>query len=133
MSFKGDVLGYWGRNLIEDHHDRLLKKLPPPDRQFRTLHLPQLSDEGHDRTLTPRTVGILGAGVGGLYTALMLDSLDINYEILEASDHPGGRLFTHKFPGGNKYDYYVCCSFRVGTLGSHVAFLLSRLTRMWVP
>lgn len=30
-------------------------------------------------------VGILGAGVGGLYAALILDSLNIKYEIIEAS------------------------------------------------
>ena len=52
-------------------------------------------------------VGILGAGVGGLYTALILQSLDVNFEILESSDRTGGRLFTHKFPGGNFYDYFV--------------------------
>ena len=31
-------------------------------------------------------VGIIGAGVGGLYAAMMLQSLDIDYEILEASE-----------------------------------------------
>ncbi|KAI6143737.1 hypothetical protein BKA82DRAFT_36372 [Pisolithus tinctorius] len=51
-------------------------------------------------------VGILGAGVGGLYTALIPDSLDVEYEILEASDRIGGRLSTYKFPGGKIYDYY---------------------------
>ncbi|KIJ28053.1 hypothetical protein M422DRAFT_83647, partial [Sphaerobolus stellatus SS14] len=44
-------------------------------------------------------VGILGAGAGGLYTAMMLESLNITYEILEASERTGGRLFTHKFTG----------------------------------
>jgi hypothetical protein len=110
MDFGGDVLGYWGRNIIEDYDDTLLKKLPglsgADHRQ--TPQLP-LSKAGFHETGHP--VGILGAGVGGLYTALMLDSLDIKYEILEASDHTGGRLFTYKFPDSREYDYYVCHSF----------------------
>jgi hypothetical protein len=120
MDFEGDVLGYWGRNIIEDHHDILLKKLPSVVAQLRgpnetgaaPLRLPRLSEEGFD---TSGTVGILGAGVGGLYTALILDSLDIKYEILEASQRAGGRLFTYKFPEGKEYDYYVCHSFDVAT------------------
>jgi hypothetical protein len=36
-------------------------------------------------------VGILGAGVGGPYTALILKSLNVSYEIIEV------RLYTHKF------------------------------------
>lgn len=64
----------------------------------------------HDSNNTIKPVGIIGAGVGGLYTALMLDSLDIEYEILEASSRTGGRLFTYKFPKGDRYDYYVSLS-----------------------
>lgn len=65
----------------------------------------------------PLKVGIIGAGVGGLYTALLLDSLGIDYDILEASDRVGGRIFTHRFnetawsqstPNDpDYYDYYV--------------------------
>ncbi|EPQ57024.1 amine oxidase [Gloeophyllum trabeum ATCC 11539] len=51
-------------------------------------------------------VAIIGAGMAGLYTAMILDSLDLKYEILEASDHVGGRMFTYKFQGGSQYDYY---------------------------
>ncbi|TFK36513.1 hypothetical protein BDQ12DRAFT_609672 [Crucibulum laeve] len=51
-------------------------------------------------------VGIIGAGIGGLYTALMLDFLGISYEVLEAKSHSGGRLFTHHFKNGKFYDYY---------------------------
>jgi cation diffusion facilitator CzcD-associated flavoprotein CzcO len=53
-------------------------------------------------------VCIIGAGVAGLYTAMMLDFLGIKYEILEASERHGGRLYTHHF---NKldgpYQYFV--------------------------
>ena len=45
----------------------------------------------------PLKVGILGAGAAGLYAALLLDSLGIDYDILEASDRVGGRMFTHRF------------------------------------
>ena len=57
------------------------------------------------------TIGILGAGVAGLYTALMIDSLGpdsgITYQILEADQRIGGRLYTHKFEGYTPNDYYV--------------------------
>lgn len=52
-------------------------------------------------------VGILGAGIGGLYSALILQSLDIPFEIIEATNRIGGRLYTHKFEQGGKYDYFV--------------------------
>ncbi|CAA7261987.1 unnamed protein product [Cyclocybe aegerita] len=71
------------------------------------------SDEkkkSHDKTPVPEDrklkVGIIGAGVGGLYAALMLQSLDIPFEILERSDRVGGRLWTKKFEQGGRYDYY---------------------------
>lgn len=69
-------------------------------------------------------VGIVGGGVAGLFTALLLDwlneklgkksgekeYLDIDYEILEAAgeDRLGGRLYTHRFSGlqGGVHDYY---------------------------
>ncbi|KAG1798016.1 uncharacterized protein BJ212DRAFT_246701 [Suillus subaureus] len=104
MNFQGDVFGYWGRKIIE-HYDDLRKSIPPlttaPHEE--TSQIPELPKRGYGPL---GTVGILGAGVGGLYTALILDSLDINYEILEASDRTGGRLLTYNFPNGGKYDYY---------------------------
>ena len=45
----------------------------------------------------PLKVGILGAGVSGLYSALLLQSLGVDYEILEADCRVGGRIFTHYF------------------------------------
>ena len=53
-------------------------------------------------------VCIVGAGVSGLYIAMILDSLGIKYEILEGSGRIGGRLYTHNFPkNAGKYQYYV--------------------------
>jgi Flavin containing amine oxidoreductase len=57
-------------------------------------------------------VAIIGAGVAGLRTAMLLQRMNIPYKIFEASDRPGGRLFTYHFlskppknPKG-KHDYY---------------------------
>ena len=67
------------------------------------------------RPVSPYPVAILGAGVSGLYIAMMLDSLGIKYEILEGSGRIGGRLYTHYFPkNAGQYQYYVsfddfCC------------------------
>lgn len=55
-------------------------------------------------------VGILGAGCAGLYTAMILDTLDIKYEILEGSGRHGGRVLTHEFTSelrGQPYQYFV--------------------------
>lgn len=65
----------------------------------------------------PLKVGIIGAGAAGLYAAVLLDSLGIDYDILEASDRVGGRIFTYRFnqtawdasnpSQPDYYDYYV--------------------------
>ena len=53
-------------------------------------------------------VCIIGAGAAGLYTAMILESLGISYDLVEASDHVGGRLFTYKgFKNAEPYDYFV--------------------------
>ena len=49
-------------------------------------------------------VGIIGAGIGGLYAGMILKSLGIPYQILEASGRTGGRFYTHRFSDG---DYFV--------------------------
>ena len=50
-------------------------------------------------------VCIVGAGMSGLYSALILDHLGIKYDLLEANDRPGGRVLTHYF-STRKHDYY---------------------------
>jgi hypothetical protein len=56
-------------------------------------------------------VGVIGAGMAGLYTAMILEDLGIPYEILEAEDvdehaERAGRVYTHRFDTtpGNYYD-----------------------------
>jgi len=57
-------------------------------------------------------VAIIGAGVAGLRTAMLLERLKIPYTIVEANDGPGGRLFTYRFPSDpttsppGQHDYY---------------------------
>ena len=56
-------------------------------------------------------IGIIGGGIAGLYTALILQELKIDFDILEASDRVGGRLRTHYFtprpePPEISHDYY---------------------------
>ena len=62
--------------------------------------------------LAPHPVCILGAGAAGLYIAMILDDLDIDYELMEGSGRTGGRLYTHKFPKNTgDYQYYVIDTF----------------------
>ena len=106
MPFQGDPLAFFGRLIIHKHHADLLEQLPSLRGETNPF---DITDEAL-RSSAQEKVGIIGAGVGGLYTALMFDSLGIDCEILEASDRVGGRLSTYKFPNGEKYDYYVCTS-----------------------
>ncbi|KAG2033024.1 hypothetical protein BDR03DRAFT_1014670 [Suillus americanus] len=96
MDIQGDVCGYWGRKIIEDYNDALLKNIPsltvtPLE---ETSQFPVLPKHGYGPL---GTVRILGAGVGGLYTALILDLLNIEYEILEVLDHTRGCILTYNF------------------------------------
>jgi hypothetical protein len=50
-------------------------------------------------------VAIIGAGVAGLRTAKLLQDKGIPYKIFEASNRPGGRLFTYHF-SSEENDYY---------------------------
>lgn len=60
--------------------------------------------------MTPELpVCIIGAGTAALYTAMILESLNISYHIADADtrEHIGGRLITYHFPNGGPKDYYV--------------------------
>jgi monoamine oxidase len=65
--------------------------------------------DGDLDALPPRKVCIVGAGVAGLYIAMLLDSLDIpnlSYDILEANpNRVGGRCYTYRF-SDEPHDYY---------------------------
>ena len=59
------------------------------------------------------TIGILGGGMAGLHTALMLENLkltnpeykDLTYQIIERNDHVGGRIMTHHYSPKGEWNY----------------------------
>ena len=86
-------------------------------------------------------VGIVGAGVSGLFSAMVFDwlnanvrGLEIDYDILEAAGEKrlGGRLYTHEF-SPDPHDYYDVGAMRfpdnqimkrlVGIYSSHLLFV----------
>lgn len=79
------------------NHD--LAKLPPDNRKpvsENVSPLPKCSD---------LKVCIIGAGIAGLYTALLLDAVGVEWKIIEANPRRlGGRLHTHYFDEGAYYD-----------------------------
>jgi hypothetical protein len=82
------------------------------------LQSPEYGNFDHAPTQGPLKVGIVCAGAARLYAAILLQSLGIDYEILEGSNRTGGRIFTYRFdeaawaaskPGEpDYYNYYVC-------------------------
>ncbi|KAI0697874.1 hypothetical protein BC835DRAFT_1305033 [Cytidiella melzeri] len=88
-----------------------LIKMPPMDVLRAKLNIPL-----ERRATKDKPVCIIGAGTAGLYTAMILESLDIPCEIMEASDRVGGRVFTYHFGApkrsdvpenyDNTYDYF---------------------------
>ncbi|KAF8508567.1 hypothetical protein JB92DRAFT_2832329 [Gautieria morchelliformis] len=66
---------------------------------------------GHyHQNLAIALAGIIGASASGLYTAMILQGLGIDYEILEANKTVGGRLFTHHFgEKPNNHCAIECC------------------------
>lgn len=82
-------------------HDTL-----PPDPNYLGDKQPGSGGDGIEQP--PRKVCIVGAGVAGLYIAMILDSLEIpnlTYDILEANSRVGGRVYTHHF-SEQQHDYY---------------------------
>ncbi|TFK29189.1 hypothetical protein FA15DRAFT_752962 [Coprinopsis marcescibilis] len=132
-----DVFAQYGLNLAL-HIQRLFEDesqphtLPGPEIFPAALKALDSSGEGRkfkvkgshpdQDGVTP--VGIIGAGMAGLYTALILTDLGIPFQIIEASNRIGGRCFTHKFKDGEKYDYYDVGAMRfplpVGDEGAHL-------------
>ena len=68
-------------------------------------HLPPHPDDKYQALPIEFKVSIVGAGISGLYAAMILDHLGISYDILEAAPRPGGCILTHYF-STKKHDYY---------------------------
>lgn len=102
-----------GRNLpnIYGYRDRyLLLKYCKGREKVTPERLAAFRDSLGNRSPSPEIpVCIIGAGMAGLYTAMILQDLGIPYHIVDADvqQRVGGRVFTHKF-SNVPYDYYVC-------------------------
>lgn len=101
-----DAYAHYARNIITKHYDEEYGGGAPDGRPLPQVPLQQLRP--CPATQSDDVVGIIGAGVGGLYAAMLLQSQNppIKYEILEASDRTGGRVFTYDF-STKPHDYYV--------------------------
>jgi len=127
----------WARHLVREQLAReitILLSTPPDGEKFKgpsdgihklplpgsvgwtPEHLPRLSQvvgdsEGHGPAKgKPKEykLCIVGAGITGLYIALILDTLKIDnvtFDFLEASERIGGRCMTHQF-SNIPHDYY---------------------------
>ena len=78
------------------------------------------------------SVGIVGAGMAGLYSALLLQQHvpGVNLKLFEANDRVGGRVFTHKF-STEPHQYYDTGAMRIPDVESHkpVFMLIEHLNR----
>ena len=61
--------------------------------------------KGEKRELESFTVGIVGGGMAGLYSALLLRELKVPVKIFEAENRVGGRVYTHRF-SEEEYQYF---------------------------
>ncbi|KAG8916609.1 hypothetical protein FRC01_002961 [Tulasnella sp. 417] len=115
-----DIYAFYSQRILEEH---LVEKLPAEGGRPIPMLTSVSVDEANAATakdkirripfgpgpvIPQRPVAILGAGVGGLYAAMILESLGIPFDILEATGRTGGRLFTYKFYNGDSHDYYLC-------------------------
>ncbi|KAG8975278.1 hypothetical protein FRC05_006221 [Tulasnella sp. 425] len=113
-----DIYAFYGQRLLENH---LALKFPAEQDPSIPILTSASAEEAQAATakdkirripfapgpvIPKRPVAILGAGVGGLYAAMILESLGIPFEILEATGRTGGRLFTYQFYNGEFHDYY---------------------------
>ncbi|RKL26929.1 hypothetical protein BFJ72_g13451 [Fusarium proliferatum] len=63
-------------------------------------------------------VGIVGAGIAGLYTALLLQREGHSVHIFEATNRIGGRVYTHYFTEAEN-QYYEAGAMRIPDIESH--------------
>ena len=73
---------------------------------YLSANAPQQICEETQRMSRPR-VCIVGGGISGLYSAMILEELGIEYDLFEASGRLGGRIHTHYFSEARpSHDYY---------------------------
>lgn len=119
-TFRDDPLNRYAFNIIDKHMDDLQKEYG--------IQMPPVPQDAKERPIVPISkdypkVGIIGAGIGGLYAAMLLQERGIPYEILEASPRLGGRLYTHRM-GERPNDYYVS----VPRVWTHCTHMITRMS-----
>ena len=117
----------WAKNLVFENIKQFWLSRSDDDLAWKDITLPRPSKEDigknklptlpatgkEDTDTSPYKICIVGAGVAGLFTAMIIDQLNekfnlgFEYDILEAADETrfGGRLYTHRFTD-NLHDYY---------------------------
>lgn len=117
----------WARRLIRQKlyhelialHEKGLRERKPDPESFplfgigdrvptSPFDLPPAPPPPDTRQSESFNLGIIGAGVAGLYIAMILNSLeipDLTYEFMEASPRAGGRILTHHFTP-SPHDYF---------------------------
>ena len=84
---------------------------------------------------TPFRVGVVGGGMAGLYSALLLQENvpGVKITIYEASDRIGGRVCTHKF-SPKPYQYFDAGAMRLPNVQSQkpVLMLIEHLNRIFI-
>ncbi|CRG82799.1 Dual specificity protein kinase KNS1 [Talaromyces islandicus] len=108
----------WNK-IIDDHQDEfepgtVPAKIKEGDK-LPTAPKPSILKPPRDKGALQFKVGIIGAGAAGLFTGMILDwlanesnpKIKFDYDILEASDRVGGRMYTYNFPGNTaRHNYY---------------------------
>lgn len=86
------------RKAVADELNKAVPKIPnlgvAPVGGFKPHDLPDAPAFDEKPVSECLPIAIIGAGVAGLYSALILDLFNIEYEILESSSRAGGRIFT---------------------------------------
>ncbi|KAI1501590.1 hypothetical protein F5X99DRAFT_382386 [Biscogniauxia marginata] len=129
-------------NILQQQQQRTEHPLPLPFLGYQPWTHDQLPPDSNysdgKRTVgsgdqPPHKVCIVGAGIAGLYIAMILDSLEIpglTYDILEANTRVGGRVYTHHF-SKEPHDYYDIGAMRYPEIPSMKrTFELFQLTGM---
>ncbi len=88
-----------------DEIPALRKIIPQGTEKVSPKKLPRRPKEPQQDVPLDFKVCIVGSGMAGLYSALILDHLGIPYDILEAASRPGGRILTYYF-STKPHDYY---------------------------
>jgi len=81
------------------------------------------------RGAEPTDVVVLGAGLAGLYSTMLLEEAGFKVTLLEASDHVGGRVQTRNF-GGVLHELGAS---DIGVMYARVLDMMSRLNLVRVP